>query len=206
MSAKPPSLSEVIGAAAFAISLITGWFYLAGWVYAYSYFDAFRIPLLLAQIPREHIFVYGGLTIWKNPSSAAGILLLAVIISVLCIRYRVALGRSWLAAIVIGCVIALFALAMVTGFHTSSRDVAAQRSNDYFAYPRVLVEFRSEDLESEAREGVVEGCARLVLATSDRLFLIVPRRSVPALQLSTIVLPQGDIAAITISGLYTSCT
>ncbi len=205
MSGKPPSLSEVIGAAAFAISLITTWLYLAGWVYAYSYFDAFRIPLLLAQVPREHIFVYGGLTIWKNPLYAAGLLLLAVAVSVFCIRYRVALGRSWLAAIVIGCVIALFALAMVTGFYTSARDVAAQRSNDYFAYPRVLVEFRSEDPDSEVREGVAEGCARLLLATSDRLFLIVPRRGVPALQLSTIVVPQGDIASVMISGIYTSC-
>src|SRR4051794_27736449 len=62
-TAPGPTLSEIIGSAAFALGLITGWLYVAGWTYAYHYFDRFRIPLLLVDLPREHLLIYGGLTV-----------------------------------------------------------------------------------------------------------------------------------------------
>ena len=48
------------------LGLVTAWNYFAGWSYAYHYFDRFRIPLLMVDVPTEHVFVYGGLVIWKN--------------------------------------------------------------------------------------------------------------------------------------------
>jgi hypothetical protein len=52
-NATGPTLSEIIGSAAFSLSLITGWLYIAGWSYTYDYFAWFRIPLLLVDLPRE---------------------------------------------------------------------------------------------------------------------------------------------------------
>ena len=45
--AKPPSLGEFIGAAAFLLGLFSAWLYAAGWAYAYHYFDRFGIPFAL---------------------------------------------------------------------------------------------------------------------------------------------------------------
>src|SRR5213080_2308747 len=61
--AKPPSLGEFIGAAAFLLGLISAWLYAAGWAYAYHYFDRFGIPLLMVDIPKENYPIYGGVVV-----------------------------------------------------------------------------------------------------------------------------------------------
>lgn len=48
------SLSDVVSAAGLALGLVSAWLYAAGWTYAYVYFDRFRIPLLMLDIPFEH--------------------------------------------------------------------------------------------------------------------------------------------------------
>ena len=58
---KPPSLSELVGAAAFLVGLFSAWLYSTGWTYAYHYFDRFGIPLLMVEIPKENYVVYGGI-------------------------------------------------------------------------------------------------------------------------------------------------
>jgi hypothetical protein len=55
---RRPTLGDVVSAAALVLGLITAWLYVTGWTYAYRYFDAFRIPMLMAEQPREHLFVY----------------------------------------------------------------------------------------------------------------------------------------------------
>ena len=95
-----PSLGDVVSAAAFIVGLASAWLYMAGWIYAYEYFDTFCIPMLLAQIPREHLFVYGALTVWKNPGVAIAVAGLAALLCWLCGRFRSRLGRGGLAGIV----------------------------------------------------------------------------------------------------------
>jgi hypothetical protein len=202
---KAPSLGEVVGAAAFLVSLITAWLYAAGWSYAYAYFDQFRIPLILADLPREHLFVYGGLTLWKNPLAAGATAAVISAIAVLCIRFRAEMGRSWLAAVVVGTVIALFCAAHFAGVRTALADAGAQRTNDFSAYPRVLIEFPEDAETSDGRTTASGGCGRLVLATGERMFLVAPRRDMPALELNTVVVPWDGVASVTISGQYSSC-
>src|SRR3954454_24094510 len=69
-SSKPLSFGDVISAATFAVAVLTAWLYVAGWTYAYHYFDRFRIPLLMLDLPKEHYFVYGGLVVWKSLGTA----------------------------------------------------------------------------------------------------------------------------------------
>jgi hypothetical protein len=73
---KPPSLSELVGAAAFLVGLFSAWLYATGWTYAYHYFDRFGIPLLMVEIPKENYLVYGGIVgrqfpVWGPAISAA---------------------------------------------------------------------------------------------------------------------------------------
>jgi hypothetical protein len=64
---KPPTLGDITAAAAFVVGLVTAWLYLAGWTYAYHYFDRFGIPLLMIDIPKENYFVYGGIVLQQFP-------------------------------------------------------------------------------------------------------------------------------------------
>jgi hypothetical protein len=202
---RPPSLGDVASAAALTLSLVTAWLYGAGWSYAYFYFDQFRIPMILAEMPREHLFVYGGLAVGKNAwwAIAVGAALLAL--STVCIWKRAVIGRALLVAAAVAAVLAMFMLAPLAGRHAAAKDAADQRAADYSAYPRVLVAFKTPEGLSEAQQSAAEGCARLVLATKDRLFLMRPRFGMPALELNTIVVPWTDAASVMITGRYTSC-
>jgi hypothetical protein len=204
-----PSLGDVVAGAAFAVGLISAWLYVAGWIYAYHYFDRFRIPLLLVELPREHLFVYGGLTLWKNlvwtvvgAVIAAGLVVLAVVL-------RQPLGRLGLTGLTVLGVIVLFALARSAGISTAQADFLDQRASDYAAYPRVIVTLAqdalSADRDDEALAIVRSGCVRLLLFNDERLFLIRPIRNAPGVDLHTFVLPWSDVAALRITDQYTSC-
>src|SRR5215470_13823082 len=105
---KAPSLVEVTGAAALVIGLISAWLYVAGWIYAYHYFDRFGIPLLMVDIPKEHYFVYSGIAarqflIW-------GVIVLVLIAAIaLWRRLRLDAGRLKIPLSVLA-LIALFLL------------------------------------------------------------------------------------------------
>lgn len=200
-----PSLGDVVGAAAFVVGLITAWLYVAGWSYAYHYFDRFRIPMLLAEVPREHVFVYGALTVWKNPLMAAAIAAAGALLITACIQYRTRIGRSLLVGLMTLAVVGLFVLARLAGTETAAFDANHQRASDYAAYPRVVVDLPQDATTEEIINRVSSGCAKLVLATETRIFLIFARRSAPALELNTIVLPWDQVRSMTVSGQYASC-
>ena len=65
------NLGDAVSSVGAALGLIAAWLYIAGWTYAYAYFDRFRIPLLLVDIPFQHMLVYGGLVVLKNSLSSA---------------------------------------------------------------------------------------------------------------------------------------
>src|SRR5215212_4185202 len=90
---KPLSLGDVISAATFAVAVLTAWLYVAGWTYAYYYFDRFRIPLLLLDLPKEHYFVYGGLVVWKNLGAALLVAGVVIVFAWACSRWAGRLGR-----------------------------------------------------------------------------------------------------------------
>jgi hypothetical protein len=204
-----PSLGDIVAGAGFAAGLIAAWLYVAGWTYAYYYFDRFRIPLLLVDLPREHLFVYGGLTLSKNPvwaivgvAAAAGLIVGAVML-------RHPLGRLWLSGLTVIAIIVLFALARWAGMRTAEADFIEQRAHDYDAYPRVLVTLTNDAPPAEGEDQslaiTTSGCARLLLFNDERLFLIRPIKNAPGVGLHTFVLPWSDVAALRITDQYTSC-
>ena len=203
-----PSLGDVVSGAALGVGLLTAWLYVAGWTYAYYFFDQFGIPLLMTELPRENFFVYGGLTVWKNLLVAAVAAVLVAILTVLAVRYRDRIGRGWLVGLSLAAFVAFFALARLAGIHTAYEDYATQRETDYRAYPRVIVEQAQSgtvDTSTKALGIAASRCARLILFTKERLFLIRPRLDAPALELHTHVLPWNQVASLTITANYTSC-
>lgn len=202
-----PSLGDVVSAAALVLALITAWLYVAGWTYAYAYFDAFRIPMLMTDLPREHLFVYGGLVVWKNLMAVTVLALAVVAVIGLCVRYGTRLRRFGIAAVVVVLVVALFAVGRLAAVRAAEADFAAQQATDYDAYPRVR--FALED-EGAAGRALLAGladsdCGRLVLATADRLFLIRPVRGVPKAPLDTFVVPRDHLTVLRLKADYTSC-
>ena len=200
-----PSLGDVISSAGLTVGLVTAWLYVAGWEYAYTYFDRFRIPLLMLDFPVEHFLVYGGLAVrkdvWVAVVCAAALVALLYAVA----RSSAWLGRFWVTTIVVGIIVVAFALARSAGSSAALADFAEQRSRDYAAYPRVRVTW--EGVENSA--GAISAdlsktdCGRLLAASKDRLFLIRPVREAGSIDLDTFVLP-AEKTILRIEADYTS--
>ncbi len=207
-SPKPPSLGEIVSAAGFAITLVTAWLYVAGWTYAYYYFDHLRIPLLLIELPYQHYLVYGGLVVWKNPIWATAIVLVLVALALVSIPRARAAGRFVISAAVLAVILGLFALARIGGVDTAGADFEAERASDFGAYPRVAIALKREAIEAigdRLADIPHTDCGRLLLVSGGRMFLIRPIRGAAAATLDTFVVGMGQVDAIRVVGEYRSC-
>lgn len=189
------------------LSLLTAWLYFTGWSYAYAYFDHFRIPLLMVDLPIEHVFVYGGLVLWKNWLLATLLLFLLAAITWGCCYSASLFGRFGLSAIAVALVLLVFTLGRLGGLSTASDDFQIQRANDFPAYPRVRLALANDapSLDAKSMADLISSdCGRLILHNQDRLFLIRPVRDNP-LDLDTFVLPWSETAALRVISTYESC-
>jgi hypothetical protein len=204
---KPPSLSELTGACALAIGLISGWLYATGWTYAYHYFDRFGIPLLMVDIPKENYFVYGGVVLRQFA-------LWSVVIAVVGLAFFATwrwIGR-WLGRLALPlaavAVLALFWLGHAAGVAAAHGQYQVQRQSDYNAYPRVQL-WPKEDATPVAGqptpEALASGCYRLLLHNKERLFLARPFKGAAAADLPVLIVPWDRIAQLRVLPEYTSC-
>jgi hypothetical protein len=187
--AKSPSLGEMAAAAAFVVGLVTAWLYLAGWTYAYHYFDRFGIPLLMVDIPKENYFVYGGIVLLQFP--IWGLLIVVVLLAgiVLWRWPRLDAGRLKVPLSLVA-LLAVFLLGHRAAVVTHEQFVQ-QRESDYSAYPRVQLwpkeSTKSPDGSPWASADLTNGCYRLVLHNKDRLFLLRPIAGAAAAELPILV-------------------
>lgn len=210
MTGKPPSPApgDVIKTASFVLGPLTAWLYLTGWSYAYAYFDHLRIPLLMVDLPTQHVFVYGGLVVWKNWLWTLLVFVSFAATLWACYRFSSTLGLVGLTGITVVVVLALFILGRVSGASTAWDDFQIQRDHDYRAYPRVRLSLakNAPSLDSQVvADLVASDCGRLVLHNQKRLFLIRPVRDA-SLDLDTFVLPWSEVAALRITSTYASCS
>jgi hypothetical protein len=206
--AKAPSLAEITGAAAFALGLISAWLYMAGWTYAYHYFDRFGIPLLMVDIPKENYFVYGGIVVQQFPIWELVIGIIGIAAIALWRWLRLDAGRFKLPLGVLG-VLAAFWVGHQAAVAAAHEQYAQQRESDYSAYPRVLL-WPKENAKPAvgspwASADLMNGCYRLVLHNQDRLFLVRPFKGVPAADLPLLITPWDQIEAMRVLPDYTSC-
>lgn len=208
-NSPPLSLGDIISTATFAIAIVTALLYVSGWTYAYYYFDRFRIPLLMLDLPKESYFVYGGLVLWKNPIGTAIITLCILVLGWACRRWSGRLGRFAAGTLVLLGMAGLFALGRAGGIAAAQSDFLAQRDSDYSAYPRLSLALKKDSDEATKTALAVitkDDCGRLILFNNDRLFAIRPIRGASAVQLETFVVPADQIAALRIRADYTSCS
>ena len=203
---QKPSFGDVVSAGGLTVGLVTAWLYVAGWEYAYTYFDRFRIPLLMLDFPLEHYLVYGGLVVRKDIWIALACAAVLVALLFVVARWSSQLGRFWVTTIVVLIVVAAFALARSAGSSAALADFSEQRSTDYAAYPRVHVTWNGTENSAAAfvTDVVKTDCGRLLAVSKDRLFLIRPVRGAVSLDLDTFVLP-AEKAILRIDADYTSC-
>jgi hypothetical protein len=205
---KTPSLGEVTGAVTLALALISAWLYVAGWTYAYHYFDDFGIPLLMVEIPKEHYFVYGSIVVRQFPLWGLVIAVLLIAATVLWRRLRINAG--WL-TIPLGvlALLAVFWLARQAGAAAGYQRFVQERQRDYGTFARVQVWPKDSSKPPEgsprASADLINGCYRMLLHNQNRLFLLRPFKGAPAADLPLLVLPWDEVEAIRVLPNYTSC-
>jgi MFS family permease len=205
---KGPSIGDVLGAAGFAIGLITAWLYLVGWTYAYHYFDRFGIPLLMVDIPKENHFVYGAIVVSQFPVS--GLIIFMIVLALVC-------SWRWLSS-KLGRLLAPFGLLVVlaalwlghqAAIVAAHEQYALQRASDYSAYPRIQVwtkeSGKTTDGSQPASTDLATGCYRLLLHNQDRLFLLRPLKGAAAADLAVVIAPWDQIERARVLPDYTSC-
>jgi phosphoglycerol transferase MdoB-like AlkP superfamily enzyme len=201
------SVAEAISLATLAIGLLTVLLYVAGWAYAYYYFDRFRIPFLLLDFPFQHYVVYGGLIIYKSLWISLPLLVLAFVALWSAWHWINAIGRIGFIAAVIALVLAAFTLARFGGISVARADFAAERANDYAAYPRihVVLDANASGAEKVLGDIVSQDCGRLLAGSKDNLFLIRPIRGAPNADLDTFVVPVSKMVVSRIRSDAGSC-
>jgi hypothetical protein len=206
--AKAPSLAEITGAAAFALGLISAWLYLAGWTYAYHYFDRFGIPLLMVDIPKENYFVYGGIVVQQFPIWELVIGIVGIAAILLWHWLRLDAGRFKLILGVVA-VLAAFWVGHQAAVAAAHQQYTRQRESDYSAFPRVQVWPKDSATSSNgpprASTDLTTGCYRLLLHNQDRLFLLRPFKGAPAAELPVLISPWDQIEFVRVLPDYTSC-
>jgi MFS family permease len=206
--AKPPSLGDLVGLLAFLVGLITAWLYVAGWTYAYHYFDRFGIPLLMVDIPKENYFVYGGIVVQQFPLWGLGFGLALLLAASLWRWIGAVLGRV---ALPLGLVVvaAVFWLGHKGGIAAAHQLYSEQRQSDYSAYPRVQVWPKEETKlpagSPLASGDLIKGCYRLILYNQDRSFLVRPFKGAAAADLPVLIIPWDQVGPIRVLAEYTSC-
>jgi hypothetical protein len=202
-----PSLADLLTAAGLLVALATAWLYMAGWNYAYSYFDHFRIPLLMVDLPFEHYLMYGGSLVTKFPVSSVCVVGLLFAVGLLARRWANVLGKIGLTIVAIVVCLSLVDLARRGGEAASRDDIRTLESTDFAAFPRVQFAF---DAKSDAQQKAIgdvatADCGRLVASSRDRLFIIRPVKDAPTASLSTIVVSAKSAETFVITAQYSSC-
>lgn len=202
-----PSLGDLLTAAGLFVGLLAAWLYMAGWNYAYSYFDHFRIPLLMIDLPFEHYLMYGGSLPNKFPIASVFIILLLFVVGLAVHRWSNALRKVGLTVTAIVLCFLLVSLARWGGEAAARYDIRNLENTDFAAFPRVHFVFDSKsDAQQKALGDVATAdCGRLVASSRERLFIVRTVRDAPTVSLVTIVVSAKSAEMFFITADYSSC-
>jgi hypothetical protein len=135
--------------------------YFAGWIYAFAFYKAFRVPVSSLDIPFQYFFMYSfsALATWKG-----GLILLGTIVVVSWLRnHRIIMAAT-------ACV--LFALLFGVAFAQGTGDATLQRHTT--ANDRIVLAFKQDAAKSLQPDLVTNNDAerlRLLTETKDRILV-----------------------------------
>lgn len=186
----------------------TAFLYIAGWSYAYHYFQCFHLGLIGLEIENEYFLLYD-FWVWRANLCWMLPCLLAAI-SLLLLFQRFWQQRPellhWLRPVAqIGVptsLLLLFLALYQLGAWTGQADFAREQRADFPSYPRVKVWLKDKQ-DARAAE-LVKGCYRLLLRGKEQLYLFradgvserIPTEIVPSSEVATVrLLPQYQTTA-----------
>ncbi len=183
--------------------------YVAGWTYAYHYFDHFQLGLLTLEIPAEYYFMYGFWVFRDWWWLVLAVLLGAFYFPLLATRLPAAVlhwGRPALPGLALVVFVAVHWLAV----YEANGDFYRQRDADFPDYPRARVWLKPADKQDEARLAALraalpEGCHRLLLQNQDKLFLFQPPAQAAAVELAAVQVPLSEVQGLRVLPQFGSC-
>ncbi|CAN2043202.1 conserved membrane hypothetical protein [Candidatus Magnetomoraceae bacterium gMMP-1] len=185
--------------------------YVAGWAFAYNYFDKFGVGLLSLDLPKEYYIIYGFWTIQNQWAVLLYILAFYVIISLAPIEFTVNLHenmnrfKALTFILLVLLAVLIFSIDYKLGERTAENIFEKQRAGDYSAYPRVEVHLSEKAAGISDRVNLEKGCYRLLLENKGRLFVFRSFAKMPGADLATLVIPESQVEAWNILPHRNSC-
>ena len=173
--------------------------YTAGWSFAYHYFGHFNVGLSALELPKEDYFIFSYWVIADHK----GLLFFGVVSFfvmswgwIYTIRLWVTntSTRFYLLLMILPIVIlTLFAISYRLG--TSSADIRfnAQKAKHYYSYPSIEIFQKKGASPTQLTQSLTSGCYRQLIQNKDKVFVFRPIKSVPQLEISTLVIPMSQV-------------
>ncbi len=197
------------------ITLLVPLLYIAGWSYAYHYFDRFHLGLLGLDIPKEYLFVYSFMVIkWQYyifvlilTGLAIGYFLIKLAVKKYLKRHpssdtlEAKIQSIMLATLAIA-VLMMFWVFYLLGNRASQQNYDYEKTNDFPSYPRVKVWVKTEEKQpKDAKASEWEkGCYRLLLKNKENLYLFYPGNQKD--KISTDIIPAGRVETVRMVPVY----
>jgi hypothetical protein len=192
-----------------AAAIITALIYFTGWIYAFRYFDHFRLGLLALEIPTEYFFVYG---FWVFQRFLRWLVLGGIIIILLLafLEPRLSTGLNQIRAerprllksLQVAVVLLAFPLAWWMASFSAARYYSEQESTGFPVYPAVQVWLQKPDAKNtpvgELHDDFPSGDYRLLLENRETLFLFKPPADGKPALFPIIELPRDQVSLIRI--------
>jgi hypothetical protein len=185
-------------------SVATAFLYIAGWSYAYHYFQQFHLGLIGLEIEHEYFLLYD-FWVWKaHLCWMLPCLLVAFGLPLLFQRFwqqRPELRSRLRAVAWTGVPIALLLLFLFLyqlGAWTGQAEFAREQRGDFPSYPRVKVWLKDD--KDKRGEVLSKGCYRLLLRGKEQLYLFRPDKVSSGIP--TEIVPNGEVASVRLLPLY----
>ncbi|KPA12077.1 conserved hypothetical protein, membrane [Candidatus Magnetomorum sp. HK-1] len=185
--------------------------YTAGWSFAYHYFGHFNVGLSALELPKEDYFIYSYWVIADHKG-----LLFYGVLSLLVVTWGLVYTiRQWvthsstrfylLLMIMPIAILTLFAISYRLG--TSSADIRfkAQKADFYPAYPSIEIFQTKGASPKQLTQSLTSGCYRQLIQNKDKVFVFKPIKSVPQLEISTLVIPISQVHAMRLLPMRKRC-
>jgi hypothetical protein len=173
--------------------------YTAGWSFAYHYFGHFNVGLSALELPKEDYFFYSYWVIADHK----GLLLFGVVsflvvtwgwVYTICQWVTDASTRFYVLLMILPIVmLTLFAISYRLGTSSADLRFKAQKANHYPSYPSIEIFQTDGASPAQLTQSLTSGCYRQLIQNKDKVFVFKPIKSVPQLEISTLVIPMSQV-------------
>ena len=185
--------------------------YTSGWSFDYHYFGHFNVGLSALELPKEDYFIYSYWVIADHK----GMLLFGVV-SLFVVTWGLAYTiRLWVKAssarfylylmILPIIMLSLFAISYHLGTSSADLRFKAQKADFYPSYPSIEIFQTQGATPKELTQSLTTGCYRQLIQNKDKVFVFKPIKSVPQVEISTLVIPISQVHTMRLLPMKKQC-